>query len=172
MDTYDQLFRTDSYSSISDYSTMTTSYSSTGLYDESFIAGAQIENNFFQTASLPLARSSSNLNHARMVVDTAPLHNSLNLNRLSPPNTVNTTNTTNTTVVVQRRNSSKNKFACTECKKTFSKKGNLTSHLKTHNENRVKEHACSLCPKNYHYLKDLNRHTQLKHPNNPWYSFF
>jgi len=55
-----------------------------------------------------------------------------------------------------------NKFWCEICKKAFSKKSNLLSHIGLHDKS-VRKHKCSQCLETFAWKSSLNRHIEKKH---------
>ncbi|KAI8094335.1 hypothetical protein BDF21DRAFT_303258, partial [Thamnidium elegans] len=49
------------------------------------------------------------------------------------------------------------------CPHTSKRKYNLTTHIKTHDKNRVKEFTCSQCQKGFDRRHDRNRHLSTVH---------
>ena len=55
-----------------------------------------------------------------------------------------------------------NKFWCEICKKAFTKKSNLLSHIGLHDKS-VRKHKCSECLETFAWKSSLNRHIEKKH---------
>lgn len=74
----------------------------------------------------------------------------------------NTTTTANTVNITS--------FKCLfpNCGKEFSRKGNLTAHLKLHNPNRERSWVCSLCPRRFFRIHDLIRHDSVHSGSRPF----
>ncbi|KAI9303442.1 hypothetical protein BJ944DRAFT_137936, partial [Cunninghamella echinulata] len=49
------------------------------------------------------------------------------------------------------------------CQRGFTRRYNLGTHVKTHDKNRVKPFACSLCPKTFDRKHDCERHISTVH---------
>lgn len=54
-------------------------------------------------------------------------------------------------------------FKCPFCEHSSRRKYNLTTHIKTHDRNRVKEFLCSQCQKGFDRRHDRNRHLATVH---------
>ncbi|OAD79684.1 C2H2-type zinc finger transcription factor, partial [Phycomyces blakesleeanus NRRL 1555(-)] len=51
------------------------------------------------------------------------------------------------------------------CKARFSRRYNLTTHVKTHDKQRIKEHGCTFCDKAFDRKHDRDRHVATVHHN-------
>ncbi|KAL0094694.1 hypothetical protein J3Q64DRAFT_1715440 [Phycomyces blakesleeanus] len=64
-----------------------------------------------------------------------------------------------------RNKSVKKPYQCDICKARFSRRYNLTTHVKTHDKQRIKEHGCTFCDKAFDRKHDRDRHVATVHHN-------
>ncbi|SAM08695.1 hypothetical protein [Absidia glauca] len=69
--------------------------------------------------------------------------------------------TTTTTVVPATAND--RQFVCHICDRSFNRRFNLGTHIKTHNKDRKKPFACHLCSKSFDRKHDCERHVSTVH---------
>ncbi|GAA5804131.1 hypothetical protein HPULCUR_009617 [Helicostylum pulchrum] len=70
---------------------------------------------------------------------------------------------TSTTTTKRRKKVAAKVFNCPFCAHSSKRKYNLTTHMKTHDNNRVKEFICSQCQKGFDRRHDRNRHLATVH---------
>ncbi|KAG2211229.1 hypothetical protein INT47_006349 [Mucor saturninus] len=63
----------------------------------------------------------------------------------------------------KRQNKDKKKFQCEICGLVSKRKYNLTTHIKTHDKNRVKDFSCNQCAKSFDRRHDRDRHLATVH---------
>ncbi len=65
-----------------------------------------------------------------------------------------------TTNLLQQSTNARNRTACSYpgCSQTFTRRSNLTTHLKTHQQNRPRSYKCSICNKGFNHQGNLDRH--------------
>ncbi|CAO3608516.1 unnamed protein product [Cunninghamella blakesleeana] len=62
------------------------------------------------------------------------------------------------------------RFGCPICKRKFSRRYNLNTHIRTHNVNRIKEFICEICGAAFDRKHDRGRHLDSVHYGNRSYS--
>ncbi|CAO3596420.1 unnamed protein product [Absidia cylindrospora] len=78
----------------------------------------------------------------------------------------------------KRRNSAKathpeeneKRHACPICRRKFSRRYNLNTHIRTHNANRIKEFSCDVCGSSFDRKHDRDRHLESVHLGKKSYS--
>ncbi|KAI7867523.1 hypothetical protein BDF14DRAFT_1684486, partial [Spinellus fusiger] len=57
----------------------------------------------------------------------------------------------------------KKPYQCPLCSVGFNRRYNLSTHIKTHDKHRIKEHACNQCEKAFDRKHDRDRHMATVH---------
>ncbi|KAI8092501.1 uncharacterized protein BX664DRAFT_261503, partial [Halteromyces radiatus] len=69
-----------------------------------------------------------------------------------------------------RVNQNEKRYGCPICRRKFSRRYNLNTHIRTHNANRIKEFACDICGTAFDRKHDRDRHLGSVHYGNRSYS--
>ncbi|KAG0174267.1 hypothetical protein DFQ28_009258 [Apophysomyces sp. BC1034] len=63
----------------------------------------------------------------------------------------------------RRSSPEERRYECHICHRKFSRRYNLSTHIRTHNKDRKKDHPCGSCPKAFDRKHDLARHIATVH---------
>ncbi|KAI8342070.1 hypothetical protein BC941DRAFT_415283 [Chlamydoabsidia padenii] len=70
----------------------------------------------------------------------------------------------------KKTSSDQKKYGCPICRRKFSRRYNLNTHIRTHNANRIKEFNCDHCGAGFDRKHDRERHISSVHLGNRSYS--